>query len=102
MFAFDGFYVYSAELFPTVIRYSMARRNFYQKEMKQFASFLNRRRNGIMGSKALADPFFFVMDLWHQNLQFCSHFARHFTLQWTMRPFSVQLIGTQSAGAHAH
>lgn len=28
VFAFDGFYVYSAELFPTVIRYSMTRLHF--------------------------------------------------------------------------
>lgn len=65
MFAFDGFYVYSAELFPTVIRYSMAGLNFFIK--KKFARFVTRRSNGVMHGLII---FFFVKDLCQQNLHF--------------------------------
>ena len=49
VFAFDGFYVYSAELFPTVIRYSMTRLHFevVTIEVNHFAS-LTGMGNGIM------------------------------------------------------
>lgn len=95
MFAFDGFYVYSAELFPTVIRYSMARLHSSKKGMNQFESFLTRMRNGIMSFKSTLGLSFFPFSrtcAWQQN---CTHVARYFysaEWRWTMRSFNVQHV----------
>ena len=92
VFAFDGFYVYSAELFPTVIRYSMARLHFIFKKMHQFANLWpERMRNGIMGFETTCG---LCQGLVATTLiLFCIHFARCFAdLSLTMRLFSVQHV----------